>query len=116
MARKTSIYLTDEMEERVKASGVGLPELVRRGLDSSGPQPIETVVARALRSALDEYCAGHRKAPPEPPAAAGAPPVPASELALPVPFIPPPAQPVCRHPADQIQEDGTCGVCGEDVF
>jgi hypothetical protein len=63
MARKTSIYLTDEMQQRVEASGVSVIELVRRGL-GSGSEPLETVVARALRTALDEYCGGHREALP----------------------------------------------------
>jgi hypothetical protein len=224
MARKTSIYLTDEMQQRVEASGVSVLELVRRGLSGGEAEPLETVVARALRSALDDYCGGHRVAlpvaadlqdgtgvppePAEPPAAPvavpegksapmerrspeprtdpeppserkrraparrpartspervqelrnralasgvqpiadpaepgvasvrahqaeiaaqsglaaahalaeqiGAPLTVASELALPVPFVPPPAMPACKHPSAMVI-DNICGVCGEEV-
>ena len=33
MAKKTSIYLSDELEQAVEDSGVSLPGLVRRGLE-----------------------------------------------------------------------------------
>jgi hypothetical protein len=54
MGRKTSVYLSDELDERVKASGVTPAELIRRGLDAGEPEPLEAMLARVVRSVLDE--------------------------------------------------------------
>ena len=120
MARKTSVYLTDEVEERVKASGLGLPELIRRGLAGGEPEALESVVVRSVRAALEEYCADRReaRAVATPARAAGeekalgSPATAGLQEAPGVAFIAPPA---CRHPAALIQEDGTCGACGEEA-
>lgn len=53
MAKKTSAYLSDELAERVKASGVPLGELIRRGLDAGEPEPMEALLERVLCRVLD---------------------------------------------------------------
>ncbi|HEV2255380.1 MAG TPA: hypothetical protein VGS06_19540 [Streptosporangiaceae bacterium] len=58
MGRKTSVYLSDELADRVKASGVAPAELIRRGLDAGEPEPLEAMLRRVLRSVLDERDAG----------------------------------------------------------
>jgi hypothetical protein len=45
MGLRTSVYLTDDLEAAWRASGVGLGELVRRGLGAADPDE------RALREA-----------------------------------------------------------------
>jgi hypothetical protein len=61
VGRKTSVYLSDELAERVRASGVSPAELIRRGLDAGEPEPLEVMLRRVLASVL-----GDRDAPPEP--------------------------------------------------
>ena len=39
MGRRTSLYLSDDLEAAVRASGLPLAELVRRGLAGPGPAP-----------------------------------------------------------------------------
>ena len=39
MGQRTSVYLSDELKAAVKASGVPLAELVRRGLGVAAPEP-----------------------------------------------------------------------------
>jgi len=46
MGKKTSIYLSDELAEAVKASGVRPAELIRRGLDVREPMPPEIETMR----------------------------------------------------------------------
>ena len=58
---KTSVYLSTELAARVKASGVPLSELVRRGLDAGLAPELDAVLAM-LRTQLDRT-AVH---PPEP--------------------------------------------------
>ena len=58
--RKTSIYLTDELAERVRESGLSLPDLIRRGLDAQGPTPLEEMIRRAVR---EEMAAGRQREP-----------------------------------------------------
>jgi hypothetical protein len=52
VGRKTSVYLTDDLAESVKASGVPLAELIRRGLSASTPDPLEDRLAAVIR---DEF-------------------------------------------------------------
>jgi hypothetical protein len=56
--RKTSVYLTEELAERVRESGLSLPDLIRRGLDAGGPTPLEEMIRRAVR---EEMAAGRRQ-------------------------------------------------------
>ena len=53
MGRRTSVYLSDELDAMWKASGVPLGEIVRRGLAAGGP-----VDEATLRQVLDEKLAG----------------------------------------------------------
>ena len=53
MARKTSVYLSDELEARVRESGISPVELIRRGLDAGEPEPLEVTVRRVLTEVLD---------------------------------------------------------------
>jgi hypothetical protein len=46
MSKKTSIYLSDELTARVKASPLPLSELVRRGLEAPD---LEAMLRRVLR-------------------------------------------------------------------
>lgn len=48
MGKKTSVYLSDAIAERVQASGLSLSELVQRGLDAAEPEPTEAVISRRL--------------------------------------------------------------------
>jgi hypothetical protein len=50
MGQRTSVYLTADLEERVKASGAGLAELIKRGLDAA---PLEQSLRQAVRAELD---------------------------------------------------------------
>jgi hypothetical protein len=54
VGKKTSVYLSDELAERVRASGVSPAELIRRGLDASEPEPLEVMLRRVLTAVLDE--------------------------------------------------------------
>ena len=54
MGQKTSVYLTDETAERVKASGLTLGELIRRGLD------LADFLDAAVRQAVREEFARER--------------------------------------------------------
>jgi hypothetical protein len=40
MGKRTSIYLSDELAEAVRVSGIPVPELIRRGLGISEPSPV----------------------------------------------------------------------------
>lgn len=55
VGRKTSVYLTDDLAERVKESGVPLAELIRRGLDADGPTSLESTLARVVREQLEAW-------------------------------------------------------------
>jgi hypothetical protein len=66
MGSKTSVYLSDELHEAVKASGVPLAELVRRGLEAStpdGPEALRRTVAY-LAKVAGKLAEGYRLAPP----------------------------------------------------
>jgi hypothetical protein len=43
MARRASIYLNDELDAAVSASGVAIAELVRRGLGADGKPPVHGI-------------------------------------------------------------------------
>lgn len=58
---KTSVYLPEELAVRVKASGVPMAELIRRGLDADEPPPLEEIVRRAVRSELEARDGGGRE-------------------------------------------------------
>jgi hypothetical protein len=45
---KTSVWLSDELTERWKASGLTLSELIRRGLDVGEPESLEQILNRVL--------------------------------------------------------------------
>ena len=53
MGKKTSIYLTDDLAERVSESGLSLAELIRRGLDAADPDPIEDRLAEVVRAEFE---------------------------------------------------------------
>lgn len=53
---KTSVYLPGDLAERVKASGVPMAELIRRGLDAGEPPPLGEVVRAAVREELEARC------------------------------------------------------------
>src|SRR5579859_3105238 len=54
MGVKTSVYLSDDLAEAVRASGVPLRELVRRGLGERAPELTAAAVAvEAVRDDLD---------------------------------------------------------------
>jgi hypothetical protein len=54
VGKKTSVYLSDELAERVRASGASPAELIRRGLDAAGPEPLEVMLRRVLTAVLEE--------------------------------------------------------------
>lgn len=49
MGQKTSVYLTDEVAARVKASGLTPGELIRRGLDPAEHESLEAMLRRVVR-------------------------------------------------------------------
>ncbi len=49
VGKKTSVYLSDALAERVEVSGLSLAELVRRGLDAGEPPPLGRLVRDAVR-------------------------------------------------------------------
>jgi len=89
MGRKTSVYLSDEISGRVKASGLPIAELVRRGLDAGEPPELEATLRRVIRQELASP--GH----------AGLPAQPADDEE-------------CPHPKARINK-GLCGNCGTYV-
>jgi hypothetical protein len=67
MAKKTSIYLSDEMERAVAESGRSLIELVQAGLGKTRPrdQSAEVVhAARVLTRIANRIASGWRLVPP----------------------------------------------------
>jgi len=50
MAQKTSIYLSDELAARIKASGIPPAELIRRGLDIPGSEELRRIVREELQA------------------------------------------------------------------
>ena len=54
MARKTSVYLSDELEAAVDAAGVGVGVLVRRGLDWEAVS-IRQAAAEAVAAGRDDF-------------------------------------------------------------
>lgn len=86
--QKTSIYLTEEVAQRVRASGLPLPELVRRGLDAGQPPELEVIIRRVVREELAEDRRGR---------GAGV------------------EEQACKHPAASV-EDSVCRNCGADVW
>lgn len=58
MGKRTSVYLTDDLEAAWKASGAGLAELVRRGLDADAPderalREVARLAAQAVRDDVE---------------------------------------------------------------
>lgn len=53
---KTSVYLPGDLAERVRASGVPMAELIRRGLDAGAPPPLGEVVRAVVREELAVCC------------------------------------------------------------
>jgi hypothetical protein len=64
MSRRTSVWLNDEMDEAVRASGLSVPELIRRGLESIrlAGQDHECAGDELARLLRDQ---GYRILPPE---------------------------------------------------
>jgi hypothetical protein len=55
MAKRTGIYLPDDLERRFKALGVPMAEIIRLGLDAAeGRQPITDTLRDVLRVELSE--------------------------------------------------------------
>jgi hypothetical protein len=53
VGRKTSVYLPDDLAERVRASGVPMAVLIRRGLDAGEPEPLEDRLAAVIRAEFE---------------------------------------------------------------
>jgi hypothetical protein len=64
MAKKTSVYLNDELEQAVRDSGLPLTELVRRGLDRADPQAVRSGL-RLLSTVAAQLADGYQLVPPE---------------------------------------------------
>ena len=71
MGKKTSVYLTDQMQEKLETSGRSLPEVIRTGLGMtpSSAVPSRADLVAALREVVRESLAGQpadpRDASPE---------------------------------------------------
>jgi hypothetical protein len=100
---KTSPERVRELRDRALASGV------QPIADPAEPGVASVRAHQAEIAAQSGLAAAHALAEQ-----IGAPLTVASELALPVPFIPPPSRPACRHPASLVA-DNICGACGEEV-
>ena len=106
MGKRTSLYLSDELEAAVKASGLPLAELIRRGLHAppAAPEAIpaecfEDVAALAQKEFIRAVAA--ENAPPPAPAWS--------------PKSRPPIAGQCPpHPKGRIHK-GLCGACGTHV-
>ena len=83
MGSKSSVYLTDEMAARWRATGLPLSEILRRGLDAGEPPAIEVIVRRVIREELAEAGSPRERAGP----------------------------PDCPHPKARVHK-GLCGACG----
>jgi hypothetical protein len=59
MGKRTSVYLTDSLAEGVDASGLGLAEIVRRGLGATGHD--EGVARDAAQRAAEAIAADLRE-------------------------------------------------------
>jgi hypothetical protein len=57
MGLRTSVYLSDELAAMWKASGLRLGEVIRRGLEASGPVDEVTLEATLRRVIRDELAA-----------------------------------------------------------
>ena len=53
MGRKTSVWLPDDLEQRVKDAGVPIAELIRRGLEADAPSPLEERLAAVVRAEFE---------------------------------------------------------------
>ena len=53
MGKKTSVWLTDDLAEAVKTSGVPIAELIRRGLGADSPDPLEDRLAAVVRAEFE---------------------------------------------------------------
>jgi hypothetical protein len=53
MGRKTSVWLDDDLAERVRESGVPMAELIRRGLGAAAPDPLEVRLAAVIRAEFE---------------------------------------------------------------
>jgi hypothetical protein len=60
MGQKTSVYLSDDVAAKAKASGVTLGELVRRGLEAGEPESLEAMLRRVVREELAAVLAQQR--------------------------------------------------------
>jgi hypothetical protein len=58
MGQRSSVYLADDLAAAVKASGVPLAELVRRGLAAGDAPPAQTPVKDMLSTGLSGLAAG----------------------------------------------------------
>ncbi len=96
VGKRTSVYLTEDLDAAVRASGVPLAELIRRGLGNHPETPGEigarVTTARKARE-LGQASARERRTSPAP--------------------APPAAEP-CRHPMSR-RIKGTCAACGKQV-
>ena len=52
MSRRTSIYLTDDLDKQLQASGLTLLQVVRRGLAAGDPEPCEATLRRVMPELL----------------------------------------------------------------
>jgi hypothetical protein len=143
MGKRTSVYLSDEIAEAVRASGRKLSELIAAGLARESPPAPDSAARRAwLRELVARELAAmdgesgapappavaHRaESPDEPTAPALVPPPTGAAPVPPIPLVaPPPAAPVpaanpepgsgsCRHPVAAYDPGtGLCGLCGQE--
>ena len=49
---KTSVWLSDELAQRWKDTGLPLAELVKRGLDAGEPEALDDKIRRIIREEL----------------------------------------------------------------
>ena len=107
---KTSVYLTSDLAARVKAAGVPLSELVRRGLDAHLAPDLDTVLGM-LRAELGRTAVSTTS--PHPLAAASPAHVRArSEDERHAQHMPEPSASACTHPRARVHK-GLCGACGQ---
>jgi hypothetical protein len=62
---KTSVWLSDDIAERWKQTGLPLAELVKRGLDAGEPEALDGKIRRIIREEL-QRAAGQSQGPPPP--------------------------------------------------
>lgn len=63
MGKKTSVYLSDDLDEAVRASGRSIPDLIRLGLEA-GERARSDRLAGAVEQLTGQLREGYRLVPP----------------------------------------------------